>query len=55
VFCPAVSSLLPVDDLLQVRPQHDDELLEGAPLLHIDGHFLLILLVLVFFSQRDED
>lgn len=48
-------SFLPVNDLLQIGLQHDDELLEGAPLLHIEGHFLLIFLVLLFLSQRDKD
>lgn len=48
-------SFLPVHDLLEVGPQHDDQLLEGTPLLHIEGYFLLIFLVLVFLSQRDED
>lgn len=55
LFFPAVKFLLPVNDLLQVGPQHNDELLEGAPLLHVEGHFLLILLILLLLSQRDED
>lgn len=46
---------LPVDYLLQVGSQHDDQLLEGAPLLHIERHLLLIFLVLVLLGQRNED
>lgn len=46
---------LPVDYLLQIGPEHDDQLLEGAPLLHVEWNFLLIFLVLVFLSQRNED
>lgn len=48
-------SFLPVNNLLQIGLQHDDKLLEGAPLLHIEGHFLLIFLILLFLSQRDKD
>lgn len=48
-------SFLPVNNLLQVGPQHNNQLLEGTPLLHIERHFLLIFLVFVFLSQRDED
>lgn len=45
----------PVNDILQAGLQHDDQLLEGAPLLHMHRHLLLVFLVLEFFSQRDED
>lgn len=45
----------PVDDILQAGLQHDDQLLEGAPLLHVQRHLLLVFLVLEFFGQRDED
>lgn len=45
----------PVHDILQAGLQHDDQLLEGAPLLYVHRHLLLVFLVLVFFGQRDED
>lgn len=55
LFITVEVSFLPVDYLLQVGPEHDDQLLEGAPLLHVEWNFLLIFLVLVFLSQRNED
>lgn len=52
---PIEHFIVPVDYFLEVGPQHDDQLLECTPLLHIERHFLLIFLVLVVFSQRNED
>lgn len=46
---------VPVNNLLEVGTQEDDQLLEGAPLFDIKWYLLLILLVLVLVSQRYED
>lgn len=47
--------MVPVDDLLEVGPQHDHQLLEGHPLLDVERHLLLVGAVPALLGQRHED